>query len=384
MSFDPDDLWVDAIQGLNHLPLTQRRRIYRVVLVAAIGLSYLFDTLLLLLFSYLGTIRYLAPLIYGLAGLGHVIIFSALHWTGVSERFANRQMTVWQMIYAVGVQLLGITFAPQIAPFFMAVMFIIFAFGTLKISFREALFIWLFSTVAVAVTITRNGDAMLWLAQHPGKPEYYLAAISFSLILLRTIMLGYYATMLRQRMYEKGRAFEQDATHDALTGILNRRMLPSIIDEHISLLKRKHIPACVAMIDIDRFKSINDIYGHAVGDVVLKSMVSHLRWGVRESDKLIRYGGEEFVLVLAATDMHEAGALLERIRRTIALQSWLELDEAQKITISIGFCEILPTDQTGDPVMRADQALYEAKHSGRDKVVGFSSIDLAQPAAEPR
>jgi diguanylate cyclase len=266
----------------------------------------------------------------------------------------------------------------------MAIMFIIFAFGTLRISFRQALLIWLFSTLAISFVITLNGDAMVWLPPHPGNPEYYLAAISFALILLRTIMLGYYATLLRQRMYEKGRAFEQDATHDPLTGILNRRMLPSIVDEQISLLKRKHIPACVAMIDIDRFKSINDIYGHAVGDIVLKSMVSHLRWGIRESDKLIRYGGEEFVLVLAATDLAEAGALMERIRRAIALQSWQALDEAQKITISIGFSEILPADQTGDPIKRADQALYEAKRSGRDRVIGFTDFDLEQPAAEPR
>lgn len=372
MSFDPDDLWVDAIQGLNHVPLQQKRRLYRIAMVGAVGFSYLIDTLLLTLFSAIGTIHSSAPLVYGAAGIGHVALFSTLHWSGFSERFANRQMTAWQMAYAVGAQLLGITFAPEIATFFLAILFIIFAFGILRISFRDAIVIWFLSCIAVSVTLALNGDVSITLT-NPSSGEYLLITISFALILLRTIALGYYASLIRQKLYERSRAFEQDATHDPLTGILNRRMLSPTIDEQISLCRRKAIPACVAMLDIDRFKSINDMYGHAVGDSILKSLVAQLRRKVRDSDKLVRYGGEEFVLLLAATDMHEAELLTQRIRREIAEHAWNALPKERRITISIGLTEILPRDQSGDPIARADQALYLAKRNGRNRVVSTAS-----------
>jgi len=372
MSFDPDDLWVDAIQGLNHVPPKQKRRIYRIAIVGAVGFSYLIDTLLLIIFSSTGTIHSIAPLVYGAAGLGHVAIFSTLHWSGFSERFANRQMTAWQMAYAVGAQLLGITFAPEIATFFLGILFIIFAFGSLRISFHHALVIWFLSCIAISITLALNHNVKITLS-HPSKAEDLLISISFALILLRTIALGYYGSLIRKKLYERGLSFEQQATHDPLTGILNRRMLISTIDEQISLYRRKAIPACLAMLDIDRFKSINDIYGHAIGDSILKSLAEAMHMTVRESDKLVRYGGEEFVMVLAATDMHEAELLMERICQEIAQHSWPALPAERRITVSIGLTEILPRDQASDPIARADQALYLAKRSGRNRVVTTAS-----------
>lgn len=93
----------------------------------------------------------------------------------------------------------------------------------------------------------------------------------------------------------------------------------------------------------------------------------------RESDKLVRYGGEEFVMVLAATDLREAELLTERIRREVEAKTWKSLHKTQRISISIGLTEILPRDRAGDPIARADQALYIAKRSGRNRVV--SSAD---------
>ncbi|MEJ2593125.1 MAG: GGDEF domain-containing protein [Candidatus Thiodiazotropha sp.] len=348
-----------------------KRRIYRLVLVAAVGFSYLIDLLLLMLFSAVGTIQSLAPLVYGAAGLGHVALFGTLHWSGFSERFANRQMTAWQMAYAVGAQLLGIIYAPEITPFFLAILFIVFAFGTLRISFREAIIIWFLTTLAVGITLSLSAGVTI-VVPHPSDAEYALISVSFALILLRCIFLGYYASLLRQRLYEKSRSFEQDATHDPLTGVLNRRVLSSILEEQISLHQRKSIPACVGMLDIDRFKSVNDQYGHATGDRILRTLTAKLRRTLRESDKLVRYGGEEFVMVLAATDLHEAEALTERIRRQIESTEWKALPTTQRITISIGLTELLLQDRVIDPIARADQALYIAKRSGRNRVVSNS------------
>jgi diguanylate cyclase len=368
MSFDPDDLWVDAIQGLNHIPPKLKRRLYRIAMVVAFGFSYLIDTILLALFSAIGTIQSIVPLVYGAASLGHVALFSTLHWSGYSERFANRQMTAWQMGYAVGVQLLGIILAPVITTFFLAILFIVFAFGALRISFREAMIIWFLTTVAVGLTLTLTGNVRIVLP-NPDNTEFLLVSISFALILLRCIALGYYASLLRQQLYEKSRSFEQDATHDPLTGVLNRRVLSQILDEQISLRQRKSIPACLAMLDIDCFKSINDDFGHTTGDRILRSLTAELRMTLRDSDKLVRYGGDEFVIVLAATDPHEARQLTERIRREIEAKAWKALPKERRISISIGLTEILSRDRSSDPIARADQALYIAKRNGRNQVV---------------
>ena len=368
MTFHPDDLWVDEVNGLRHVSRIYRRRLYRIGLVWAIGVSYLIDAILLFLFSTQGTVSINAALAYAAAGSAHVALFSLLHWTGFTERFANPHLTTWQMAFGVGVQLLGITLAPQITSFFLGIMFIVFALGSLRISLREALTLWFFSGLAIATTIAFNRDIQITVTD-PNRIELMLIAISFSLILLRTILVGFYGSALRQKMYARNANLESEATHDPLTGILNRRALLSTIEEHISLCQRKDIPACLAMIDIDRFKPVNDTHGHMAGDLILKSLVTFLLSKIRDSDKLVRYGGEEFVLLLAATSLPEALPQAERICHEIAHSTWPEVTADIRITISIGLTEIQADDQPLDAIARADTALYTAKRNGRNRVV---------------
>ncbi len=375
MSFDPDDVWLDKIKGFDHLPKQVRRRLYRIAMVGLVGTTYLLDTILLFLFYLAGTIQIEAPLYYGLAGLGHLTLFTLLQWTGFSERFKNRHMTIWQMAYGICAQLMGISVAPQISPFFLATMFVIFSFGTLRIRFRQALLVWFLSIVAITVTMLLSSDARLTLVQ-PNRMEYLLIMISFSLILLRSIALGYYAQALRLRMYELSRSFEIDATHDALTGIYNRRVLTGILEAERSLIARKGIPCSLAMIDIDHFKQINDNFGHTVGDNVIRSMAEVLQTEIRDSDKLLRYGGEEFLLIMVATDLEEAKALAERIRTRASAAKWRQLPEGKKITVSIGVTELAEKDSLDEALSRADTALYSAKKGGRDQVV-INAADAA-------
>lgn len=208
MNFEPDDIWVDAIKEFNHVPPQDKRRLYRISMVGMIGACYILDTILLALFSFTGTIQTIAPVCFGLAGLGHVLLFSTLHWTGFSERFNNCHMTIWQMAYGIGVQMMGILLAPQVTPYFLALIFVIFAFGTLRISFREALFAWLLACIAIGLTIHFKNDTRLTLS-NPSSMEYLLVSVSFSLILLRVIALGYYASALRLRMYNISRTFQK-------------------------------------------------------------------------------------------------------------------------------------------------------------------------------
>jgi diguanylate cyclase (GGDEF)-like protein len=375
-----DDLWLKQLGLWNDANPIRSRRLYRVMVVGAIGVSYLIDTLLLGLFWFAGTVDARVPLLYGYAAAGHVLLFSALHWSGYSERFKNAHMTVAQMAYAIAVQLVAITVARQIVSFFLAILFIIFAFGTLRIALREALAVWLLTCLAIAATLGLGDHANLGIASPTG-PEVVVVAISFAVILLRTVVLGYYATYIRLRILEKAHsleiavdAAEQLAAQDALTGALNRRVILPAITEQISLCQRKDLPACVAMLDIDRFKAVNDTFGHLVGDAVLKRIARTIAERIRQADQFGRYGGEEFILLLPATRLDEGMTLLERIREAIASIAWPDLPAGYRITLSGGLTDVRPEDMFMDVITRADRALYTAKNNGRNRVCRYDLI----------
>ncbi len=228
MQYDLDDVWADKMEGLTGLSRIQKRRLYRVIMVCAVGISYAIDTVLLVLFSGVGVGDSTVVMFYGYAALGHVVLFSLIHGSGLSDKSRNPHWTIWQMVYAITVQVVSVILAPKLTAFFMGIMFIIYAFGTLRISLKEALLIWLGASVAMLLALVSVNDPViaLWVPDHT---QGLLVAIAFSLILLRSIGLGYYSTMLRVKMYEKSHDFESAATHDMLTGLYNRSViLPAI------------------------------------------------------------------------------------------------------------------------------------------------------------
>lgn len=166
------------------------------------------------------------------------------------------------------------------------------------------------------------------------------------------------------------------ATLDALTGFYNRRQLEERIKQEVSNAKRQHAPLCGIMTDIDYFKSVNDTYGHAVGDLVLKTIAKVIRGQLREYDIAGRYGGEEFSILLPFTKIEEAQMVAERLRETIENKiidiSKVNPDAETKkinITMSLGIYEIKEDDSDDDLLRKADKALYQAKNTGRNKVV---------------
>ena len=166
------------------------------------------------------------------------------------------------------------------------------------------------------------------------------------------------------------------ATLDALTGFYNRRQLEERIKQEVSNAKRQNAPLCGIMTDIDFFKSVNDTYGHAVGDLVLKTIAKVIRGQLREYDIAGRYGGEEFSILLPFTKIEEAKMVAERLRKTIENRvidiSKVNPDSEKKeisVTLSLGIYEMKSDDNDEDLLKKADKALYEAKNTGRNKVV---------------
>ncbi len=164
------------------------------------------------------------------------------------------------------------------------------------------------------------------------------------------------------------------ATKDALTGLSNRRFLETEINPLLAGIKRRKSTLGVLMCDMDFFKQVNDEHGHDVGDEVLKTLAVIMQETVRESDIIIRYGGEEFLILLTDCEMEKATEVAEKIREAVEEQIFRIEDISIRKTLSIGV-SIYPIDGEGfwECIKHADIALYQAKHTGRNKVLRFES-----------
>ncbi len=159
-------------------------------------------------------------------------------------------------------------------------------------------------------------------------------------------------------------------TKDALTGIYNRRFFESRLNEEFERHKRYCRPLCMIMQDIDHFKKINDTYGHQAGDYILKSLASLVNERKRKVDIFARYGGEEFCFILPETRITSGIVLAESLRKGIEAKQFRFKDQTIKVTISQGISEITEEIDTSEAFLKAaDDALYEAKRTGRNKVV---------------
>ena len=166
---------------------------------------------------------------------------------------------------------------------------------------------------------------------------------------------------------------EQLAIQDELTGVYNYRYLQTRLGEEFKRAQRYRYPLACAMIDIDRFKLINDEFGHDVGDAVLREVAQRVSGAVREVDVVARYGGEEFLLILPNT--HFAGALTvaDRVWRTVGQKSITVADRRHKVTVSVGVSLYPSRDiKSKDQLLKAaDEALARAKQDGRDRICVF-------------
>lgn len=156
------------------------------------------------------------------------------------------------------------------------------------------------------------------------------------------------------------------ATTDALTDVGNRRSLDAELSRRVALLRRHQTPCSLLVIDVDHFKSINDKWGHGVGDLALKAIAKAVGTALRDTDLVFRLGGEEFVAILAETRSTEAAIVAERIRVAVSQLKIHTGDQAISLTVSQGGAQLYPTDSTASWLKRADEALYAAKRAGRN------------------
>ncbi|NQY86423.1 MAG: diguanylate cyclase [Colwellia sp.] len=162
------------------------------------------------------------------------------------------------------------------------------------------------------------------------------------------------------------------ASHDALTGILNRRAIMAALPKEFKRIERQEQVLCIGMCDIDHFKQVNDSYGHLIGDEVLKEVTQRMKDALRDHDLLGRYGGEEFLVITPVDNTKSAIIAYQRICQAVSAQP-IEIDELSiSITVSCGVTSYSPKNDQQDItklIARADDALYQAKDAGRNRVV---------------
>jgi diguanylate cyclase (GGDEF)-like protein/PAS domain S-box-containing protein len=184
---------------------------------------------------------------------------------------------------------------------------------------------------------------------------------------LKGVVVAFHDITERLRLLE---TLRHQATHDELTGLVNRRHLFELAEREHARIRRGHTaPAALIMLDVDHFKRINDTYGHLAGDEILRHLGHQLMASLRTADIAARYGGEEFAILLPATDLDAAVRLAERLREEVAASTVYSDGQSLRYTVSLGVTALTAQDVSLDTaIARADEALYRAKVGGRNRI----------------
>lgn len=191
-----------------------------------------------------------------------------------------------------------------------------------------------------------------------------LTTIVMSLICLA---IGFGAAW-RIRGRQKLDEFIREARTDILTGLRNRRAFDEELGRQFAQRQRQGVHFSLIMIDIDHFNVFNDTHGHLSGDLVLRSVAQVLSSTLREMDIVCRYGGDEFAVICPGSKLHEAAVGAERVRQAIADHAISLKQSKVQVTISLGVAEVISPEIAEGLIQRADDALYAAKHAGRNRV----------------
>jgi len=297
------------------------------------------------------------------------LAFYALIRSGFSLRLKDPALTREQILFGIATAAAGYLFT---GPYRSAVLFsllLTLMFGAFSLSGATMLRLTAVSLacMVIAAMVRSNGVPDRVDLFNIGTLLFVLPGIS-----VLSVRLGRMRTKLLQHKASLEDAYariQRLSVRDELTGLLNRRHLNTALESQQLNVDRGGASACVAMLDIDHFKQINDTYGHAGGDVVLKSFARLGEQNFRGIDLVARWGGEEFLVLMPHTAMDSAVRALQRLLVAVKAQSYPSLDPDLRITISIGVACFKPGESVTGLVERADRALYAAKIGGRNRLV---------------
>ncbi len=295
-----------------------------------------------------------------------MLFFYVLFRTRLNLKAGDPSLTFAQVLSAIFMLTVAMYYATSGArPVILPIVLMAFVFGIFRLTLQRLICMAL---IAIA------GYALMIALVHQLRPQELMLRLEilrllvFSFVLLWFAIVGGYISRLRKTLSDSKAAIEELATRDPLTGAYNRRHLSGALLQEKLRSDRSGEPFCIAILDLDLFKKINDTYGHQAGDEVLKACAQCGKQAIRPIDCFGRYGGEEFEVLLTQTDLQGAGIVAERMRISISNLRFPEISETLRVTVSIGLAQYRPKEDIRDTEKRADDALYQAKAGGRDRI----------------
>jgi diguanylate cyclase (GGDEF)-like protein len=345
----------------------QRRQIQ-----GPIGISYVVDAAILLVYAHAGTTPAIIGPAFAACGLISVTGYILLSEAGFTERFKDHYFVVPQSIISMIIMLAFTYIAPEVGVMFLCTLFVVFAFSSLRSTPWQTGVVWTAMALGLAGLFLLT-DKPISLP-HETYLERFATMTVFILTIGRCMFIGIFSSAMRESLYKSGlalkeanRRIEELAELDDLTGSLNRRCTMRFLDDEIARAHRNDVPCSIALLDLDWFKRINDTYGHPTGDEVLRTFAITVFANIRGVDRFGRYGGEEFLLVLPDTPHEIAVRLLERLRSIIAGLDWSAFSPGMRVTVSAGIATLKASETADTLLARADSALYKAKAQGRNR-----------------
>ena len=302
-----------------------------------------------------------------------MVVFFMLIRSGWSRRWHEPSLTVPQMLFALTSAAVAYALVGAGRGAVFPMVMVVLMFGMFVVSPRQMGWVSAYAVLIFGATMS----LMAWK-----RPLDYPPVIEFGHFLLVATMvpgvsilagrlsrMRHRSRLQRAELAQALSRLREHTTRDELTGLINRRHMQALMDQEHQRCVRSGQSFCLAMLDIDHFKPVNEAHGYAVGDAVLRAVAQEALRQVRLSDMLSRWGGEEFVLMLSDTRATLARGGIERLQQRVAALRILHGSEALGVTLSAGLAEHHAGETVAQTLERAERALHEAKAQGRERVV---------------
>ena len=339
---------------------------------AATAALYLICAVLLLVQVRIGTADpELAIWLIG-AGLTGITFFAGVVRANPVLKLRPSQLAVPQSLFAVACNIGAYAVTGPLRGGWLMFLLVVMVFCAFSLRPRHAMML-------CAAALGMLGCTMAYLAgtdpaAYPPRVEAMHFAFAACTLIAVTLLTGEMnklrSRLMRQKqdLVDAMATIRKLATLDELTSLANRRHMNEVLVEQERRHEAAGQPTCIALIDLDFFKSVNDRFGHAAGDAVLRSFSNAARSELRGQDVLARWGGEEFLLLLPGTQLEQARLAVQRMAERVAAAPLAELGNDLRITFSAGLAQRRPGEPFADTITRADKALYHAKSSGRNRI----------------
>lgn len=301
--------------------------------------------------------------------LQFVVLFGLVR-SGWSHRFADPTLSFAHALSSIALSVLAFIFLGDLRANVLILIGQALVLSMLRVRPSQVLQLGWFAVVLLAMASV--GLSMSDGKAYPVTTSVTIFAVGAPALLILSVLAkwvsdirGHLSAQARS-LSEAVEAVERMATTDMLTGLNNRRVMIDVVEAELRLSERTGLPFSVALIDLDHFKQLNDRFGHQAGDTALRQFSRQAETQLREVDRMGRWGGEEFLVLLPQLAQGEALVAMERLRRSIRNMRFEE-HALMQVTISVGIAQARAGDTIAELIDRADQAVYAAKHGGRNR-----------------